>query len=56
MRITKVFNCGEIHLKKAGCVGDFVAILLSNGYTVKLKEKNNKIMIQISEEKENESN
>ena len=56
MRITKIFNCGKIHLQKAGCVEDFVAILLSNGYTVKLKEKNNKIMIQISEEKENESN
>ena len=56
MRITKVFNCGEIHLQKAGCVEDFVAILLSNGYTAKLKEKNNKIIIQILEEKENESN
>lgn len=56
MRINKVFNCGEIHLKKAGCVEDFVAILLSNGYTVKLKEKNDKIIIQILEEKENESN
>lgn len=56
MGITKVFNCGEIHLQKAGCVEDFVAILLSNGYTVKLKEKNDKIMIQISKEKENESN
>ena len=44
MRITKVFNCGEVHLKKAGCVEDFVAILLSNGYTVKLKEKHNKII------------
>lgn len=55
MEINKVFNCGEIHLKKAGCVEDFVAILLSNGYTVKLKEKNDKIIIQILEEKENES-
>jgi hypothetical protein len=56
MRITKIFNCEEVHLQKAGCVGDFVAILLSNGYTVKLKEKDNKIIIRILEEKENESN
>ncbi len=50
MKCNVYLHCGEVNLQKAGCVEDFVAILLSNGYSVTLTEKNNKINIKISKE------
>ena len=40
--------CGEISLKKAGCVEDFVSILISNGYAAQIMQSKHDKMLDIA--------
>lgn len=39
--------CGEISLKEAGCVEDFVSVLINNGYAVQIMQSKYDKMLDI---------
>lgn len=48
--------CGNVTLKRSGCVEDFISILLANQYTVSLAYSgDDKLKINIHKEKNNET-
>lgn len=40
--------CGEISLKEAGCVEDFVSVLINNGYAVQIMQSKHDKMLDIA--------
>ena len=40
--------CGEISLKEAGWVEDFVSVLINNGYTVQITQSKHGKMLDIT--------